>query len=376
MKKCIDVVSFQHPYPPDYGGVIDVYFKLKALKAAGYAVRLHSYCYGRAADAATLADAADEVFFYSRRTGWKSQFSRRPYIVNSRRSPLLLNRLAGSDAPILFEGLHSCYGIDDPRLAHRIKIVRAHNIEHRYYSGLAQASSWGWRRLFFALEARRLQRYEPVLRHADGIAAVNEVELDYFRTAYPQAEALLLPCFYNDRPTFDSPPGDGDFVLYQGNLSVAENVRAALWIIDRIACRLPEVPFVLAGANPPAKLMRRAAGCGNVTVSANPAPEVLDRLVHEARAHLLLSFQPTGAKLKLLHALRNGAHVIANRPMLEGTGLEGFCFVADEPEELADCLRQAMLQPFGDGPRCLGDRYDNAANIARLDDFIARRISL
>ena len=28
----LHVVSFQVPFPPDYGGVIDVYYKLKALK--------------------------------------------------------------------------------------------------------------------------------------------------------------------------------------------------------------------------------------------------------------------------------------------------------------------------------------------------------
>ena len=31
----LHVVSFQVPFPPDYGGLIDVYYKLKALKEAG-----------------------------------------------------------------------------------------------------------------------------------------------------------------------------------------------------------------------------------------------------------------------------------------------------------------------------------------------------
>ena len=41
----LHVVSFQVPFPPDYGGLIDVYYKLKALKEAGCSVVLHTYRY-------------------------------------------------------------------------------------------------------------------------------------------------------------------------------------------------------------------------------------------------------------------------------------------------------------------------------------------
>ena len=34
-KKEVEIISFDVPYPPNYGGVIDVYYKLKALKKAG-----------------------------------------------------------------------------------------------------------------------------------------------------------------------------------------------------------------------------------------------------------------------------------------------------------------------------------------------------
>ena len=43
----IHVVSLQVPFPPDYGGVIDIYYKLKAFRAAGYEVYLHTYQYDR-----------------------------------------------------------------------------------------------------------------------------------------------------------------------------------------------------------------------------------------------------------------------------------------------------------------------------------------
>ena len=41
------VVSLQVPFPPDYGGVIDIYYKLKALKKMGYETWLHTFRYDR-----------------------------------------------------------------------------------------------------------------------------------------------------------------------------------------------------------------------------------------------------------------------------------------------------------------------------------------
>ena len=65
----LHVVSFQVPFPPDYGGLIDVYYKLKALKEAGYSVVLHTYRYG-VDEQPDLLKVADTVYYYERLTGW------------------------------------------------------------------------------------------------------------------------------------------------------------------------------------------------------------------------------------------------------------------------------------------------------------------
>ncbi|MEI7802398.1 MAG: mannosyltransferase, partial [Bacteroidota bacterium] len=46
MTNQLHIISFNVPYPPDYGGVIDVYYKIKALKEAGVKIHLHCYEYG------------------------------------------------------------------------------------------------------------------------------------------------------------------------------------------------------------------------------------------------------------------------------------------------------------------------------------------
>ena len=43
----LHIVSFDNPYPPNYGGVIDVFYKLKHLHASGVKIYLHAFEYGR-----------------------------------------------------------------------------------------------------------------------------------------------------------------------------------------------------------------------------------------------------------------------------------------------------------------------------------------
>ena len=133
----IHVVSLQVPFPADYGGVIDIYYKLKALKDAGYETWLHTFQYERG-QSDELSKVAERVFYYPRQRSLMRQFSTDPYIVSSRRSSRLLKDLLADDSPILFEGIHCCGLLADKRLKDRIKLVRMHNIEQEYYRELAR----------------------------------------------------------------------------------------------------------------------------------------------------------------------------------------------------------------------------------------------
>ena len=46
-EKHLHIVSFDVPWPANYGGVIDVFYKVKALSAKGIRIHLHAFEYGR-----------------------------------------------------------------------------------------------------------------------------------------------------------------------------------------------------------------------------------------------------------------------------------------------------------------------------------------
>ncbi|MDD4142982.1 MAG: hypothetical protein PHR20_09415 [Bacteroidales bacterium] len=125
--KAVNVVSFSIPYPPNYGGIIDVFYQLKALHATGIKIYLHCFQYDRQ-PASELNEYCAQVFYYKRKTDLVNNLSHTPYIVKSRSNKELLNNLLKNDYPIIFEGLHSCFFLTDKLLQNRLKIYRACNI--------------------------------------------------------------------------------------------------------------------------------------------------------------------------------------------------------------------------------------------------------
>lgn len=373
----IHVISFQVPYPADYGGVIDVYYKVKALKEAGYKVALHCFAYKGRKDSAKLHEVTDEVYIYKRNTCLLKRMLLKPYIVKSRQSKELLERLLKDDDPILFEGLHTTHLLSSPLLKNRKKFVRAHNVESDYYKYLSDATVSMKKKVFFNLESYRLKRYEKILTNADVIFAITEKDKRYFSTTYPNVITELLPCFHNGAEDISKTltRGGGDYLLYNGNLSVEENLNAVYFLAERVIPAFPEVKWVIAGGNPPKELYEVVQSMDNVEIVANPTSAEMSKLIIEAAANVLITFQSTGIKLKLINALYKGSHCIVNDKMIESTGLKDVCMVAHSDKDLVDTIKTALSQKMTEEQlafrnEVLRQNYDNNENIKILTKYL------
>ena len=368
----LHIVSFDVPAPPSYGGVIDVYYKAKALAEVGVKVHLHCFQYGRA-KAKELEHFCASVHYYPRRTGKLQLLNALPYVVVSRRSDALVDRLLKDGHPILFEGLHCCFHLGDPRLQGRTRLVRAHNVEHEYYGALAKAASSTFRRSYFINEAHKLQRFEPVLSEADHILAISPKDARYFGSHFHNV--VDIPAFHAVDKV-QVPDGMGDFAFYHGALGVAENDQAALYLVRNVFRDLP-VKLVIAGSDASAALRRAVASAENVELREDIGTEEIHALVREAQVNVLPTFQSTGIKLKLLLCLFTGRHVVCNTPMVEGTGLEGLCHVHDDIAGMRNSILACMGGPANgqaleERARILEERFSNRRNAERIVELLYR----
>lgn len=317
LTKAINIISFDIPFPANYGGVIDVFYKIKQLHAKGVKIYLHCFEYGRA-HSKELEALCEKVYYYKRKTGIMNIFSLLPYNVKSRQSEELAQNLLSNNYPILFEVLHTCYLMSDERFKDRFKIYRHSNIEHDYYYHLAQSEKKTFKRVYLKEEAKKLKNFESVINHANLILAVNEDDVQYFKKNYPNVKSEFLPSFHpNDELSVLT--GKGDYLLYNGNLSVSENYAAVIWLIDHVFSKIT-FKVIVAGFNPPAFLKEKIKKHNNIELIANPAESKMNELISNAHIHVLYTEQATGLKLKLLNVLFKGRFIVCNDKMLEGTG--------------------------------------------------------
>lgn len=325
----IHIVSLDVPYPANYGAMIDIYHRCKALTSVGARVILHCFDYGRGKQDA-LNEVAYQVFYYSRNTNPIQVLLPLPYIVRSRMNAELFKRLLKDKHPILFEGIHTCGFIGNPKLKDRWIGVRAHNIEHDYYQGLAAIEPNLLKRWFFKIEAKKLKKYEHwCFSQVDAILSVSHADNAYFLRRYQKG--VYIPVF-NPLHWGLGLRGLGNYALIHGNLSVIENVKGIEFVLNEVW--QDDFELVVAGKDPSPEFksfLEQHPRKPRIVI--NPDDDTLNQLIRKARINLLPTFQATGLKHKLLNALSNGGFCLATPQMVHGTGLDNLCVIGKDADE-------------------------------------------
>ena len=374
MMESINIVAFDVPYPANYGGVIDVFHKVRTFHRMGVKVHLHCFEYGRGEQPA-LNEFCESVTYYKRKSSWYLALSGTPYIIISRNSKELETNLKGNDFPILFEGLHTCYLLKDKKLKERLTIYRESNIEHRYYQHLAKSERNLIKKIYLILEARKLKKFEKEISNASMSFIVSETDFHYLEMKYPQNKNYFIPSFHENEEV-NIPEGKGKFVLYHGNLSVSENYEAAIHLIRSVFSTI-EVPFIIAGLNPPDFLISEIKKHNHITLIANASDQKMNELMENAHIHLLYTNQATGLKLKLLNILYHGRHCLVNSKMVEGTSLGQVCIVEDSADKQMIRIKQLMEMEVDRAEiekraKVLKENYSNEVNAKRMFEAIEK----
>ena len=314
-----------------------------------------------------LEKYCDKVFYYKRKSNKTLLFNSLPYIVASRKSEDLVLNLTNDNSPILFEGLHCCFHLSDERLKDRKKIVRMHNIEHTYYSNLAQVEKSFFRKKYFESETKKLEKFESVLKRADVIAAISPADTRELSQRYKNVSNIMA---FHPHDKIEIKEGKGDFALYHGSLSVGENNKAALYLVNEIFNDI-KTPLVIAGNGASDELRNALKGKKNIQLKENISTDEIYKLIQDAQINILPTFQATGIKLKLLSALYSGKHCLVNSPMVQNTGLESLCSIADSSDEMKKEVKRLMAIPFNEEEKLkrekiLSENFSNTANVRKL----------
>lgn len=329
---------------------------------------LHVFLYDGKKASKELEMLCKKVYYYPRKRFTNPFTGEIPYIVATRSDEQLLANLKMDGHPILFEGLHTTAFLGHPALKGRILMVRTHNVEHDYYRALEQAETSFFKKYFFRIEAERLEKYESVLVNATFILPISPSDTEYFSSKY-RNRVQYIPAFHSNTEMMCE-TGTGDFVLYHGNLGIGENNRAALFLVHDVFPKL-NLPCVIAGNNPSKQLITAVKSSSGVKLVSGISSDEILKQVQNAQVNVLVTFQSTGIKLKLLNSLFRGRHCVANKEMVENTGLEGVCRLGNGSEELVSEIKKCADLPFLQSDiqqrkAVLDAAFDNRASAATI----------
>jgi glycosyltransferase involved in cell wall biosynthesis len=338
------------------------------LHQAGLKIHLHCFEYGRGHHD-ELNQYCEKVYYYQRETLSGGIPLRLPYIVSSRINPELLKNISKDNYPVLLEGIHCTYYLYHGELCNRKVLVRLHNVEYEYYSQLAKSSRNFYKKIYFNLESRLLKKYERKIAAKSKLLALNEKDKRAYQHVFSANDVEFLPAFLPVTEV-ESLLGKGDYCLYHGNLSVAENEKGVMWLLDNVFNAL-KIPFIIAGKNPSTSLISGIDKNKNVQLIENPSQNKMEDLIKNAHVHLLPSYNTTGIKIKLLIALFKGRFVVTNASALEGTDLDRLCEIGETQSAYIEKIEKLFKASFTENDiikrkEILTRLYDNEKNARQL----------
>jgi hypothetical protein len=350
--------------------MFDLFYKLVALHQLGIDITLHCFEYGKG-EQEELKKYCSKVYYYKRKTGIKGFSFVLPYIVSSRKSKSLIENLKQDNAPILLEGIHSTYVVYNSFFPGRKILLRLHNIEHTYYYNLFRAEKGLFKKAYYWFESKALKKYEAkVMKRVSILLPVAEKDLDRIQKA-GFIKSIYLPVFLPFQEIIIL-EGTGNYCLYHGNLSIAENVRAVRWLTEHL--KESKMPLIIAGKDPSASL-RNYLEEKNVKLVENPSDEELLYLIQNAQVNIVLSFNDTGIKLKLLNALFHGRHCVVNEAAIPGKAFEKYCKLVTTGEDISHAIAALINEPMTateikERMDFLSNHFNNVANAKKLNEVL------
>jgi glycosyltransferase involved in cell wall biosynthesis len=343
-----------------------MFYKVRGLSAS-HDIILHYFNYKQNRSAKGLEGYCREIHTYDRLPFYRSLPITTPHIISSRNNLLLAEKLNMDSYPVLLEGIH-CAGLI-PFIKGKKVVLRMHNDDAEYYQRLAKTETGIFKKTYHANEARLLKNYQHKIPDQIPLACVSHSDMEVFKTLYKKNNLHYIPSF-TPWQKFTNLEGSSDYCLYHGNLEVPENKAIASWLAENIFKTI-SFKLVIAGKGAESLTVVKHP---NISLINNPADEQLDELIRNAQVNVLPSLNNTGLKLKLLHAVMMGRHVITNDAGVEGTDVKDAVTIANNvtayQAAIAACLQTPFTKEMNHQREKVLEVYNNKTNAARLSALL------
>lgn len=363
-EKSLQIVSFDNPFPPQYGGVIEVFYKIKALYQLGYTIHLHCFVNQLPEKESILSQYVSKIYFYKNRKTLLRFFSIIPFSVGYRDDKELLVNLNKSNAPIIFESLKTTFLVNKTDFKQKI-ILRLHNIEHQYFLGISKSESNFFLKALFYIESLKYKHYESLISKFDAISTLSVYETNYLNTTYKNA--YYTPVFHGNN-VVKSLSEFGEYAIYNGDLRTADNRKAVLFLIE-VFKEIDDYNLIIVASDGQKWVENLIKGVENIHFTKMKDFEHLKDLLSLAHINIMLSFQQSGTKLKLINALYSSRHCLINSNMIDDERILNLCVLANSKDDFKkeiSILRTTSYVDFDKREKILNSVLNDEVNATSL----------
>lgn len=391
-EKKILLVSPDFPYPPNHGGRVDIWGRIKVLHEMGFSIDLLATVKEQPLprDIEIVNQYVDKLILCKRSSGIHLLLMPKPYQLATR-IPLSHIILPQEYDFALLETEYVAPVLNNNTLRANCLILREHNDEAAYSGALARSTSSVLKKIFYAFDSVKFKMISSRLKkRIRNIMFISHDEYDRFIARTCSSGVAYNPIFL--------PPPLGKLkltilplvtknVLFVGSLFMPNNVSAVKWYLEHVHQRLldiPEYKFIIAGNTKGAdpffiNYIKYLCETHNEIIFYEN-PDDIGHIYNQCSVFVNPMHHGAGVKLKTINAIESGLAVISTSVGKEGTGFKDLVHlrVADSAEDFVGAVRDLISHP--DEGRALvsaAQQYlnENFDHRAILDTFLKNCIS-
>jgi glycosyltransferase involved in cell wall biosynthesis len=263
-------------------------------------------------------------------------------------------------------------------------VLDEHNIEFDIVKRTANAQVSPARRLYSAVDWRKLKREETAAwRWFDGVAVTSERDASILSSLEPRTRVSVVPNGVDIdlfRPATRLP--DADSLLFFGAMNYYPNHDGLTYFVEQIfpliLAKRPNTKLWVVGPAPPSVKQLRSAN-----IEVTDFVDAVEPYIDAATAVIVPLRLGGGTRLKIVEAMSKAKAIVSTRVGAEGIDVVNgeSALLADDPHTFANHVENvlgdaALAQRLGSAARKLAEeRYSWPALVSQLEGFYEQLLS-
>ncbi len=203
--------------------------------------------------------------------------------------------------------------------------MRAHNVEHKIWEGLAENTSNLVKRYYYKLLASRIKKFESsCLKNYDALIPITEADSSCFKKMGYKGPLFTFPFGLDTKEyLLETNPGKIENIIFLGALDWSPNIHGLRWFVRKVWPELrnsfPSLSLHIAGRNPSRQVRETLSAPG---VQFHGEVENSREYLRLGQIMIVPLFSGSGMRVKILEGMAAGKVILSTSFAVSGIPAE------------------------------------------------------